>query len=50
MPIVLKGSGDWIWITAHDADGNLPSEVEEDLGLSSETLSELEGLDAPGWF
>ncbi|ONK13236.1 hypothetical protein [Streptomyces sp. MP131-18] len=50
VPIVLKGSGDWIWITAHDADGNLPPEVEEDLGLSSETLNELDELDAPGWF
>ncbi|TQE30930.1 hypothetical protein Sipo8835_22910 [Streptomyces ipomoeae] len=42
IPVVLKGAGGKVWLTAYNADGELPSEVEQDLGVSSEMLIDMD--------
>ncbi|WP_330317942.1 hypothetical protein [Streptomyces platensis] len=41
VPVALKAADGTVWITAYNADGELPSVVEEALGVSGGELMDL---------
>jgi hypothetical protein len=44
-PVVLKGANDIVWITAYNADGDLPREVVADLGVSGGEMIDLSEIE-----
>ncbi|MFR9675762.1 hypothetical protein [Streptomyces sp. TR02-1] len=43
-PVALKGPDGTLWITAFNADGEVPQVVEDDLGVSSEVLVDMDEI------